>query len=144
MGATTTWKSVSLLGRLMRLNQNGTCTVVDEIREAVTAHGHDLGELAIDEIQFPTVEPKAATVVTTIEINITLTEKLYRCQIDFYAARTLSRCRTRLVFLLRTKLDAPFNFEGKLIQFSRIEPKTAALLTGVVGQLSMFRGHIHK
>jgi hypothetical protein len=80
--------------------------------------------------------------VTTIEIDITHTEKLYRRQIDFYAAGTFSCWRPRFVFLLRTKFDAPFNFEGKLIQFSRVEPKTAALLTGVVGELSMFRGHI--
>jgi hypothetical protein len=116
--------------------------VVDEIREAVTTHGHDLSKLAINKIQFSTVEPKAAAVVTTIEIDITHTEKLYRRQIDFYAAGTFFRWRPRFVFLLRTKFDAPFNFEGKLIQLSRIEPKTAALLTGVVRQLSMFRGHI--
>jgi hypothetical protein len=48
----------------------------------------------------------------------------------------------RFVFLLGTKLDAALNLERKLIQFSRIEPKTAAPLTGIVGQLSLFRGHI--
>jgi len=39
----------------------------------MTTYGHDLGELAINEIQFSTVEPKAAAVVTTIEIDITHT-----------------------------------------------------------------------
>src|SRR5215467_9240557 len=111
--------------------------VIDEIREAVTTYGHDLGELAVNEVQFSTVEPKAAAVVTTIEIDISQTEKLYRRQIDFYAAGTFSCWPTRFVFLLRTKLDAPCNFEGKLIQLSGIEPKTAALLTSVVGQLSI-------
>src|SRR5262249_5939866 len=96
--------------------------VVDEIREAVTTYRHDLGELAINEIQFSTVEPKAATVGTTIEIDISQTEKLYRRQIHFNAARTFSYWRARCVFLLRTKLDAPINFESKLIQLSRIEP----------------------
>src|SRR4030095_4826080 len=60
----------------------------------------------------------------------------------FYTARTFFRWGPRFVFFRRTKLNAPFNLEGKLIQLSRIEPKTAALLTGVVGQLSLFRGHI--
>src|SRR5262245_53866302 len=31
----------------------------------------------------------------------------------------------------------PSTFEGKLIQLSRVEPKTAAVLTSVVGQLSI-------
>jgi hypothetical protein len=97
--------------------------VVDEIREAVTTYGHDFGELAINEIQFSTVQPKAAAVVTAIQIDISQTEELYRCQIDFYAARTFFRCRVRFVFLLRAKIDAALNLERKLIQFSRIEPR---------------------
>ena len=112
--------------------------VVDEISETVTTYRHDLAELAINEIQFSTVQPKAAAVVTAIQNDISQTEELYRCQIDFYAARTFFRSRVRFVFLLGTKLDAALNLERKLIQFSRIEPKTAAPLTGAVGQLSLF------
>src|SRR5262249_37454812 len=111
-------------------------------REAVTTYGHNFGELAINEIQFSTVQPKAAAVVTAIQNDISQTKELYRCQIDFYAARTFFCCRVRFVFLLGTRLDPAVNFGRKLSQVPLLESKTAAALTGVIGQLSLFRGHI--
>ena len=113
--------------------------IVYEIRKALASHRHNLGELFVDQIELPAIEPKTATVPAIVQVDVVRLQKPYLIQNEIVASGTLLYLLLRfLILLLLAIFDTSLNLKSHLVQLAGVEPKAAALFACVVGNAIIF------
>jgi hypothetical protein len=117
--------------------------IVYEVGEPSAAYGHNFSEFVVNQIELPSVEPKAATISAIVQEYLVGLQEPYLIQDEIVASRALLYLPFGFLGLFVLAIfDASFNFKGHLVQLACVQPKAAAFFAYVIGNLVLLREHL--